>query len=394
MLSLDNSDNIFNNELYVGPGIEMGSTSSGPVFFTTDTSAPSAWAAYNTSTQALPGGAGGSNTTPYVKDPAHPPRNLNLWPPAPLAALGLKAHPEGNMYIATAPGKSQAAAPGNAAEAALLTLTNPGGTNCLDQLDTDQVLSGGCLAYLPSFENAYSPPPSGKATPPGQYSDVDVVKGQVIGAFQSGNQSVTVPSAPLAPSGLGVFNQNGFGISPEPTYTAPLQEPGSIDALLNQVTTGPNANCVKATILNQMTQRCFEIKPDANPADVQALWTRQVPMGTKLFVYLNTGTDKLDIMIFPQKPPTYTGVTPDGTTTGSAQGCFNQYGLDNIFVNVPKGSTEADLDLHDRPYRSASGSLTAEDHANFTPSTGIGELLGKLTFSNQVQGVENFSRPN
>jgi len=390
----DNTTNIFNNELYDGPGVVLGSTSNGAQYFTTDTGAPAAWAAYNTSSSTQPGGIGGSSSTAYTADPNYPPRNANLNPDTHGHPLVVNSKP--TIFTTRTPGTVVG---GTAALPDLLNLTNAGQTNCLwdaGQLNATGQLNGACNTYLPSFVTAYNGAALSGTTPPGLYSNVDVVKGQLIGAFQSGQQSVRIPNSPLPPSGLGVYNQNGFGISPEPQFSTPLQETGSIDALLNQVTTGPGATCAKTIILNQLTQRCFEIKPDAVPADVQALWTRTIPMGTTMYVYLNTATNKLDIMLAPQKPPTYVaGVKPDGVPNGSPTDCNNQYQLDNIFVNVPKGSTEADLNLHDQPYtRHGNGNLIGEDHANLTLSTGFNNLLARLQFSNTVQGVENFSRPN
>jgi hypothetical protein len=369
---LDQNDNIFNWELYNGPGIEISPIGANGAAYTTNVGAVSAWADYNNSTGT---DANGHDATKY--------------PPT----LG---YANNTIFTTT---QASAAGTTSSSDLTLLTIKSKP-VNCLTLLQQNN-WGYPCDQFLSSMEGAYGRTP---LTPNGSnpldslpiYSNVDLVKGQVIAAFQSGAKSVNI-TAPAGQSGLGVYPNGVTGSNPTPYFDAPIQRTGTIDALLDQVTsssvTQVNANCKKASILNAMSERCAEIKPDATPAEIAALWQQDLPMGKTFYVYLNTTTNKL--VISETQPPTYKGAAPDGNPNDTNVVCVSQYGLTGNLVDVPIGGLPADDNLHEVPYTQHSATLLGSDHANWTYSSGYQNLLGKLQFANTTSGgVENFSRPN
>ncbi|MBI2810051.1 MAG: hypothetical protein HYX67_04385 [Candidatus Melainabacteria bacterium] len=367
-IAVPNDDNIFNNELYLGPGIDIATTASGAAYNKTDMTATAACAAYNN----------------------------YLYPPK-------RGYPLNDMYTANNP-NGVAQNPPNLAD--LLTITSPG-TNCLNQMNTgpNYYLSGTCLTYLPSFLQTFNRPmPSGGGASTGLFTSVDLAKGQVIAAFQSGARGVSVSGSTnqgLPPSGLGLF-ANGVGAPyPQPAYNpnGSIQTLGNIDQLLTQVTTGNQLvpSCSKTNIIKALTQRCYEIKPTATAAEINALWQTPLPIGQTAYIYLDPVSKNLKAFGQAQAPTTLIANSqPDGAPLDPQLNCESDYSLDNGMVDVEKGGGHAaDDNLHDRPYTQISGSgLHGQDHATLVLSSGFNNLLGQLSFSNTTSGVENFSRPN
>jgi len=393
-IAVPNDDNIFNNELYLGPGIDIAGTSSGAAYNKTDMGATAAWAAYNNSSSSNPDGGGPSGSGGTFTADARG-KNANLYPPS-------KGFPLNEMYTASTPNGVAQNPPDLAA---LLTITNAG-QNCLDQMNTgpNYYLSGRCLTYLPSFLQTFNRPmPSGGAASTGLFTSVDLAKGQVIAAFQSGARGATVSGSTnqgLPPSGLGIFANGVNSPYPQPAYNpnGSIQSLGNIDQLLTQVTTGNQLvpSCSKTNIIKALTQRCYEIKPNATPAEIQALWQTPLPIGQTAYIYLDPVTKNLKAFGQAQAPATLVANSqPDGAPLDPQLNCESDYSLDNNMVDVPQsnGGTSDD-NLHDRPYTNMNGSLHGQDHATLVLSSGFNNLLGQLSFSNTTSGVENFSRPN
>jgi hypothetical protein len=407
----DNSDNIFNNELYMGPGIDVATVSGGggggggPVVFSnTDMSGISAWAAFNNSG---PGQAGYTADTQYGPNPLNnnKVRNANLDPMA--------AHPPSNFYVANTPGGA-----GVPAQTSDMLKVMGSDVNCLNDLNANgQLTDPRCANWLATFEQTFHPGPSGSspADPSKVYSDVDIIKGQVISDFQAGVQNTGTINASLPAAGLGVL-VNGFGRTPTPQYGCPIMvgtgPTCTINNLLGQVDQQSQVSptCATQQIVNQISQRCYEIKPDANPSDVAALFNQPLPMNTTLYIYLPNGDPTQQLTISATAPSTQQPAearaiaaqttTSDGNGSSQAKNCYNQYDLVTTLVDteaaVQNGPymERGDDALHDMPYRTMSGSMYAQDKANWIPSSGSGNLLGALQFSNQTFGDESFSRPN
>jgi len=400
----DNSDNIFNNELYLGPGIDVASVGNGAsppapaVFSNTDMSGIAAWAAFNNSG---PGSPGYTADTLYGPNPlnGNKIRNANLDPTA--------AHPPSNFYVAATPGNA-----GTTASIADMLQIMGSDINCLNQLNANGQLSGSCQSWLTTFQQTFHPGPSGGSPADNSpvFSNLDILKGKIIADFQAGIQATGNIDGNAVnaggPYGLGVL-VNGFNATPTPQYGCPIMQgtgPNcTINNLLGQVDQqSATPTCATQLITNQITQRCYEIKPDAAPATVAALFNQQLPMNTTLYIYLPNGDPTQQLAISATAPTTkQAGSTPDGAGSAQYKDCHNQYDLMNTLVDtqavVQDGPymLRGDDALHDQPYRSWSGTpLTASDHATWTPSSGSQNLLGELQFSNQTAGDESFSRPN
>jgi hypothetical protein len=396
-IAVNNDDNIFNNELYLGPGIDIAATSSGAAFSNTDMTATGAWAAYNTSSSSNPSGTtGGATASTFTADSRN--KNALLYPPT--STLNGGPHALSAMYTSSNP---TTAATNPPFVGALLTITGQG-TNCLNQMNTgpNYWLSGNCLTYLPSFEATFghgAPTPAGGATNASSFTDVDLAKGQIIAAFQSGQKNVSV-SGDSTPSGMGVFANGVNSPYPQPHYNpgGSIQITGTIDQLLTQVTSGSQLmpTCTKQKIMAALTQRCLEIKPTASGAEIQALWNTPLPIGQTAYIYLDPLSKNLKTFGQAAAPTTLiANSTPDGAPLDQNIACESNYSLDENMIDVPKANGGiADNNLHDRPYTVPQGAMFGQDHATLVLSSGYQNLLGQLSFSNTTSGVENFSRPN
>lgn len=356
----DNSDNIFNNDLYLGPGIDATDT-GGTGLFSEDIGQIQAWASYNASTGPDPNG----------HDPALLP-----------SAKGFT----GDVYVVTSPGAKGT----KAALSDLLKIKDS--FDCLALLNGPG-LSGPCLTYLKSFEATFKPGPGGLS--PGDtnkiYSKVDYVKGQLIAAFESGDMSPTIGS-PTGKSGLGKYPFGPYESTPSPQITMPIQKTGTIMELLNQV-----GNCANTTTVDGIVQRCMEIQPKASKAKILTLLDTPIPMGSTLYIYLPDGDQNKDLVISATRPKSFGNVNPDGVD-GSSNPCnSNTYPLVGTLVNTTPGNgfKQGDDILMGEPYEKVAGdTLMGVDRADWTLSSGFGNLLGQLHFSNQVLGQAKFSRPN
>jgi len=347
-LPTDNSTNIFNNELYNGPGGGLPGTANGTNqgsgdLYTANASggnvfgegaAIQAWMAYN----ALP------VSSPFVASPNNPSsKNLNSTSPATpypptigySANTGLIYDQGGNM----------------ASQATCLTITGPL-LDCSYQNSTPGGLTGNCLTDLLSnaFSNVYNhgmPTGVSGAAPPGGVSAVDSIKGEIIANFNGAGyhkdvsvgvsgSSITVNNANSgmsASTGLGEYMSpnglNGVFATPNPSnqdYNQfPVQNTGStalpsgghpsILGLLAQLDSGngtaasggagasPNNNYAFnsqcSSVFQQLLQRVQQIQPACTQANLEALLNGQVQtsaglqysleMGQTAYIFLNNG---------------------------------------------------------------------------------------------------------
>lgn len=400
-IAFNQEDNIFNNELYLGPGIAVQPVGSGIVFSNKDMGFASAWAAYNNSSSSNP--SGGGDSAPYSPDLGG--KNKNIKPGTGVTYNG-GPHDPTQLYFTSSSGVAGTQLNQNSAE--LLQIKADSTTNCLDQMNKPPYwLSGNCLSFLGSFEktfNHYGPAPGG-ASNSGLWTNIDLVKGQIIAAFQTGQKGITVsgsgsPTAAISPgdSGLGIFANGVETAYPQPAYNpgGSIQTTGTIDQLLTQVTTGQQmmTSCSKAKIIAALTQRCYEIKPSATASEITNLWNTPLPIAATVYIYLDTKSGNLACNT--AAPPTYVaGTKADGQVTDANLSCENKYSLDGNMIDVEKGGGHpADNNLHDRPYTVPDGAMAGHDKASLQLSSGYQNLLGQLSFANSTEGVENFSRPN
>lgn len=422
-MPVPDQNNLFNNELGgVGPQV-YSTNSGGQTVFSTDSNALQAWAAYN-ATNVGPGNAGTDAQGAFTGDATYG-RDARLGPP-----------PVTGIYTAQGNG-SQPATIND-----LLGLNSAPGSSCYQQLMNTGWLNGAC-DNANSFANAYGRDlgnGGGGGLPSGiTWSAIDALKLEVINSFQGntnlgshggvtvdGNNPGGVPLPPAPASDPpGSPAGTGFGVYPTgvkdwghqpPIAPIPLEEPtGTAMGMLNQVQSEGGA-CV-STVLADIAQRCKEIYPafgGNNPpnspactAAVAALLNSQpLQMGHTMYIH----------MVDPLNPATgltygpagtwthstlVSAAVPDGPPGGGPGACATApinlvWQSPDSFVDSfsPNGSDGGDNNLHEAPFRSFTGDLTATDHADFILSSGYQNLLGKLDFYQTTTGSESFSRPN
>ncbi|MDR3612614.1 MAG: hypothetical protein P4L53_03555 [Candidatus Obscuribacterales bacterium] len=417
----DNSNNIFNNEMFNPPGISLsvvngasgpaavfsnvpgsGNSSSNPTTLVDD------WASYNSgSGSGGPGGGGGAPST-------------------------------SNIFAATNP--QQAGLP--ATRSVLSQIKAPFYTgkkenNCLTQLQQAGYLQGNCLNWLNSMALTY-----GRTLPNGQgtdmstmgavFSNVDVIKYQVINAFQNHMQGVAIV-APAGPTysdnaamngstGMGMYEDKNFpgqvlGAThtyPSPYNTMPIMKPKTPYIYLQQIDAWGNSNsCGTQTVMNQIYYRCKQIQPNCTLQDVQNLLaSNSMPMGEKFYIYLPKADQTASLVMDAGPPPAFSSAVPDGQPVDPTNHCQGEYGLVNKMVDVTRNPqywgvgpestaiSEGDLNLHAQPYYGpttplgGTAGLTGIDHALWQTSSGYGNLLGHLEFANTVLGGNMFNTPN
>jgi hypothetical protein len=355
----DNSDNIFNNELYYEPGIDASQGSGGnrTGAFSTDTAQMEAWAAYNASTGSDPNG-----------------HNASLYPPS----LGMDPS---KIYLVKANWATGTPATLPADLPFLLQIS--GTENCLQELNEDE-LTGSCKRMLQSMELTYHPAPVGGSggTSDPIFSAVDVAKAEVIDAFQKGDNKFKFDAGSVPKTGLGKYPNGSDKAYPCPMFPLPIQKTGTIKELLDQI--GGSANTIK----NELIQRCHEISPTVTDADVTKLLDTQLPMGTHLYISAS-GTG---LTIGNSPPAAAKGASADGKTEIATK----EYAVVDTLVDTRAGQYGfGDDSLHSQPFmKRKGGPLTGVDEVDWTSSSGFGGLLGHMEFTNSVQGSETFSKPN
>jgi hypothetical protein len=373
----DNSNNIFNNELYYQPGLLSANSGSSQIFAAVNPNTMDSSAVSNMQAWVSWAQAGGTGT-----------------PPSSTAG----------MNIATQPGQpgTPLSNPPTQAQLQILKGLN-GATNCLDQLNGQGTLSGNCQTWLSSYTSTYSPAPSnnGSTMPQGNvYSAVDLAKADTLTAFQNSQQTASLP--PTMPvTGLGVYppganGQNGppgsYGLS-WPQVNGPMQQAGSVMALLKQVNSQPGSTCQFDSVMAQLLQRCKEIKPGYTQAELNTLLGTTLPMGATLYIY-RSQNGLGDLIISQTQPPTKSTQIADSNPNATMAQCSDSYNVMGTLVDtsgLTTGTGQGDGNLHGQPFMTNSGGLVATDVAAFVLSSGYGNLLGELKFSNSVTTSNNFT---
>jgi hypothetical protein len=419
IIPTDNSNNIFNNEMFNPPGISLSvvNGSSGPAAVFSN----------------VPGsGNTSSNPQTLVDDWASYNSGSNNGSGAPSTS---------QIYAATDPDKA-----GTPATRSLLTqikapfYTDSKSNNCLTQLQQAGYLQGTCLGWLNSMALTY-----GRTLPNGQgtdmstmgavFSNVDVIKYQVINAFQNHMQGVAIvaPSGPTysdnaamsGSTGMGMYEDKNFpgqvlGAThtyPSPYNTMPIMKPKTPYIYLQQIDAWGNSNsCGTQTVMNQLYYRCKQIQPSCTLQDVQNLLaSNSMPMGEKFYIYLPKADQTASLVMDAGPPPAFSSAIADGQPVDPTNHCQGEYGLVNKMVDVTRNPqywgvgpestaiSEGDLNLHAQPYYGPTtpigpdgqiAGLTGIDHALWQTSSGYGNLLGHLEFANTVLGGNMFNTPN
>jgi hypothetical protein len=208
---------------------------------------------------------------------------------------------------------------------------------------------------------------------------------------------------------------NTGGVGSGTLHQQPLENMNpTVWALLNQV----GSPCALNTVVADMVQRIDQIVPGTTQMQVQQLLTSgnaTLNMGSKLYIYKVNPNDPtpsggIHGLMISSTPPTdnVSTATADGSSTaGSCSATYqlsagsDQGGLIDSFGNFVNGG---DNNIHEEPFLKQTAlnnnnappplPFNATDHADFIMSSGYQNLLGQLSFYQQIQGSEAFSRPN
>lgn len=230
---------------------------------------------------------------------------------------------------------------------------------------------------------------------PDSFSAVEYMKANVCNALQgavgdpgSGCFNIQPPS----PSGLKAFDHNKH--YPAPPQQVAFAQEGNILQLIQQATSGP---CT-TNVFNEIAQRCKEIVPEATDADVRAILSTTIPLGKSgqpevLYIYKGTNNK---LTIGSSKPPTYTGVVADGPDPSNVQCETVEYIASDFQINTkasPPETNVGDTGVWDAPFLQ-SPEVKGHDSARWRPSSGAGNLLGRLEFSQVLTGGGDYCVPN
>jgi hypothetical protein len=379
---VDNSNNIFNNEMFGNPGVSVAMLNGQAVFSCAypgpaSNNPPSQnlvdmWAAYNTAMVAYNAALAAYNAAlaaPPPPPPARPPAPpVQPTPPVQPPIRGASGNNGGlddNIYMAVnGPGTGANIVTNISTLEQIMPLNT---TQCLQQEISQGFLTGNCLTWMGSIATTYNrtmPTTAGgvNLTSEGPiFSNVDYIKMIVIQQFQNRFQSFLsyAPNTPIFPdnssmngsTGMGVFtdvsNPNAVtGLSatyPSPQNTMPIMKPMSPWNYLQQIDAwGNSGNCgtsaASVSILNSIWHRCQQIQPAVTQTQVQNLLnsTKIFGMGAKLFIYL-PGADQT------QTGP-YGGLAMDAGGPASANGGPVGYNAANPAIpdGTPVPSTPTD----------------------------------------------------
>lgn len=261
-------------------------------------------------------------------------------------------------------------------------------TDIVDQpcwyMNYDDGYTGLCANNLVNFIGNYGTGISSGAGDNGGFMNLEVTKANVLEELFNGEWCAAV-QVPVqgGKSGLKKFGH-------DTAYPAPpvkFSEDASPYELLVQV---DSCSWTRGGTFDQIYQRCCQILPGVSRGRVTTLLQDpKIPMGTTLYIY-KVGSD---LAMNTSKPPTYSGVAPDGPLpdqTSAAPCMVSKYDSYGLQVN-----TSGDANLHDRPYMGAtSDGIFGVDRALWQTSSGHKNLLGRLEFSNDVEGGGNMCSPN
>ncbi len=230
---------------------------------------------------------------------------------------------------------------------------------------------------------------------PDSFCAVEYMKANVCNALQG---AVEDPGQgcfniqPPAQSGLKAFDHNKHYPAP-PEQVAFAQE-GNILQLIQQATSGP---CT-TNVYNEIAQRCREIVPGSTDAEIRAILSTTIPMGKNQkpeVLYISRGANGA-LAISSTKPPSYTEMTPDGPDPNSIQCETVDYVASDYQVNTksnPPETSVGDTGVWDAPFL-RSPQVKGHDSARWRPSSGAGNLLGRLEFSQVLTGGGDYCVPN
>jgi hypothetical protein len=239
--------------------------------------------------------------------------------------------------------------------------------------------------------------------------------------FPIQNTGTTYLPSGSHPSILGLLAQldsgNGTAASGGQTASGGTLSPNNNYSFSNQC----------SGIFQALLSRVQQIQPACTGPQLEALLNGQVEsktglqysleMGQTAYIFLNnsnladtTGVTTHGLRIYavttgqtPGPLATWTNSQPDGMPTSNipqscGQPAYALYngggGLVDVNIDYAGPGGKGDDDLHEQPYTVENGEYSANDKGSWIPSSGYGNILGQLQFSETVSGSANFSAPN
>jgi hypothetical protein len=285
-------------------------------------------------------------------------------------------------------------------------------------------LNPACSAGVATWQSNYDNS-NGSGTPlpvglPG-VTNLEAFKGEVeagwIAATHSGNfsnYSFSTNGAEFGnPSGSKVYSRNVAGYAnPTNSATIAFGTPGTPYALLLQLAQNGSV-CVNPddpaqwnnpnTMLGKLLARCKQIVPSADWLTVRGLLNvYTINLGDYQYIYSPDGisltvTTTPPAFLGPLPEHAQPGITqPDGTLMPNCKDADFTGSIGNqINAEIGNfGNIKGDIGLHQVPFQNASGFVDSYDFANWQSSSGKDDLLGQLSFYNQVSANAQFSSPN
>lgn len=236
------------------------------------------------------------------------------------------------------------------------------------------------------------------------YNGVEYLKARVVEAFGTGARcarNVTVPGDKK--SGMKTYTRAREGNIAYNTPAVDVQfaNVGSPYELLMHTMRGGQFSGSCNDVIGMIHQRCKEILPTVDRAEVEALMKSQdLPPGATMFIFLPPGSNKLAMQ--PTVPRTHAGsedpfnVKAEGTHPTCASNPDGD--IRNVSVNSKdhrEGNTQGDTGIHDQPYTQFKGTdFSSTDIVEWKPSCGAHNFLGELSFRNETTGGGEFCKPN
>ncbi len=426
----DGSGSLFNNELYLPKGGGINETDNG-VFFARQ--APNALAE---ATAYIQYNVSASDTSISPKDPNGRDPKLDPQVGKEFTAdvqTQLAEQYNANPYKSKPfyPPNAQGSlrfGPGRNQQAALLNLL---GMNSITAFCHDESYDANtppeCTESLAKWSSNFGAG-VGAVTQLPDLTNLEALKAEVITNWYNydrithdrGYQNVvftTDGSEFKQPSGSKLYNRDSTGYAvPKDIPSAAFGKIGTPFQLLqqlaqNQAPCNPNDPTQWAdskSLLGKFLIRCQEIMPAANATYVASLLNKlPLPLNGYQYIYSPDGGLSLTVSA---TPPSFLAGLPEYTKPGTTQcdgnpvpNCTDSNFANSVFhqVNSKKGvyGPNGDLDLESAPYvlpiwDPKTGGVNTSDFANFQTSTGYKNLLGDLSFGNNLTAKIDFTYPN
>ncbi len=182
-------------------------------------------------------------------------------------------------------------------------------------------------------------------------------------------------------------NSAGTGVMSESEFKSALQ---------NAINAKPSSK--NYTPIGQIVQRIIQLEPNKSVATLASdiynvLVNTQIPMNSSFFISVNYNAKRESDGSFPiqlsmSAPAGYNASSPQ-QTDGNSVTYSTSYSIIGLSVDPPH-----ELGIHDQLLTYQTGNLMGNDSVTWTPSSGYGNLVGNLSFSNYLSGAEEFAAPN